>query len=87
MNQILHRICEPYISVFDLLARVIEHNATYSDIGGSEIDGEELLSLWLPLFRTKAALLSALSALETLAQDPAEARLCAQYLNALKELE
>jgi hypothetical protein len=79
MNQIVVGVTEPHLTAFELLARVVEHNAIYADRDSPAPDVEAIASIWLPLFRSQQTLEFSLSAAVMCVTELAEIRPGADY--------
>jgi|GEM_PF-4846750 len=74
----------PTPSPISVLSSVIEHNAAQQSNENKEETKNEILSIWLPVFRSKANLTLALDCLRLSYEGQIEGDICSFYLYVLE---
>jgi hypothetical protein len=74
----------PARSPIAVLSGVIEHNAAYENSVDKQGTENEILTIWLPVFRSKANLTMALDCLRLSYEGQIEGDICSFYLCVLE---
>jgi len=74
----------PALSPIAVLSGVIEHNAAYENSVDKQDTENEILTIWLPVFRSKANLTMALDCLRLSYEGQIESNVCSFYLCVLE---
>lgn len=83
-NQFYVTTTAPAPSPIAVLSGVIEHNAAYENSVDKQGTENEILTIWLPVFRSKANLTMALDCIRLCYEGQIESSVCSFYLCVLE---